>query len=247
MPIAYIQKNYKHVGPVHVACQGLSHLGYIIEWFDGEELENLPLTKDTLVVGFIEQYRRAIEIVTGNKPSIFNYPDELKRYLDREVWSSTLGTIRNNSDLWPVFIKPANEIKSFAGRVVKSARDLISQAGLPNDTPVYCSKPVTISSEYRVFVKDKEVIGCRHYKGNPLIFPNELRILGMIRDWKDSPAAYCLDVGVVEYCSNWYDYQTNLIEINDAHSAGDYGLDPLIYARFLETRWCELTGALPIP
>ena len=40
--------------------------------------------------------------------------------------------------------------------------------------------------------------------------------------------------------------RTVSVEANDGRSTGDYGLAPLTYARFLEARWCELTGAAPI-
>jgi hypothetical protein len=241
------------VSPSHTAFQGLRQLGYNVEWFAEKDFDRLPITKDTLVVGFIEVYRDAIERVTGSKPMVFNYPSALAThdFLGRDLWQMDLGTARNELAVRgvPTFIKPADEIKSFAGVVVRGVPDLYRTAGLPNHTPVWASDVVEFKAEYRCFIQNKKILSVRQYKGDPLVFPSARAICRMVTAWKDSPSAYCLDVGVIYENEDWdgTDKRTVLVEVNDAHSAGDYGLDPILYARFLETRWCELTGATPIP
>jgi hypothetical protein len=33
----------------------------------------------------------------------------------------------------------------------------------------------------------------------------------------------------------------HLVEVNDGHSLGTYGIGPITYAKFLSARWSELT------
>lgn len=246
---AFVQRHKTRlVYPALVAAQGLQHIGYGVTWFDEEDAGSLDLTKDTLVVGFIEVVREAVQRVTGTKPPVINYPSELKGFTGRWIATDPIGTVRNMPTLWPIFIKPADDIKSFSGRVVRGVLDLVATAHLPDDATIFRSQVVEFLSEYRCFVINRSIIGVRHYKGDPLIFPNVDRIQQMVQAWPSAPRAYCLDVGVVRQGgASDGALQTVLVEVNDAYSAGDYGLDPLFYARFVEARWCEMTGALPLP
>lgn len=242
MNLAFCQRDPKRPAsaPAHVAAEGLGLLGYEVIWFDEADAEKLDVNADTLVVGFIEIVRNAVMRITGKKPPVINYPFELLPFTGRRIWHSTVGAVRNDPAMWPVFIKPAADIKSFGGRLVRGVRDLYATRGLDNDVEVFASSPVSFKAEFRCFVQKGEVVGCRFYKGDPLVFPSGQCIREMVKAWPDAPAAYCLDVGCVED-------QTVLVEVNDAYSAGTYGLDPLIYARFVEERWCDMTGASPIP
>lgn len=248
MNIAYVQNVSKEIGPTYVAAQGLRGIGYTVEMFDELDLWMLPITPATLIVGFIEPFRSSVAKLLGRPLEILNYPTKLEEFMDRKTWESTLGIVRNDPSLWPVFIKPAEEIKSFRGKLITCMKDLIEQAGLANTTRVLCSEPIEFLSEYRVFVQSGTVVGCRHYKGDPLVFPDADTILDMVKKWDDAPIAYCLDVGVVADKVNANcELATRLVEINAPHSAGDYGLDALIYARFLESYWCDLMGTKPLP
>jgi hypothetical protein len=239
---AYIQIQPKLVGPIVTATEGLRLLGYHLEFFDANQIDDIRLDEKTLVVGFIEVVRRAVQRITGTKPPVINYPAEIISFAHRSIWMTDLGDIRNSPASWPVFIKPADDIKSFGGRVVRGCLDLCP--GLDNSTKLWASECVAFFAEFRCFIQDREVVGCRHYRGAPLLFPDPQAISEMVAAWNTSPRAYCLDVGV---CSSQNKPKTVLVEINDAYSAGDYGLQPIIYARWLETRWAEMTGLRPIP
>ncbi len=243
---AFIQRdeNRPASAPAHIAAEGLAQLGYEVVWFNEADAPDLDITATTMVVGFIEVTREAVQRLTGKKPPVFNYPVALLPFARRRIWRTTVGDVRNHHEMWPVFMKPADDIKSFTGRVVSRVRDVVATHGLADDTPVFASDLTRFRSEFRCFIQRGEVIGCRHYKGDPLVFPNPDTIVDMVQAWKESPKAYCLDVGVIDDAE---DGITSLVEVNDAYSAGTYGLDPLFYARFIETRWCDLTGSLPIP
>jgi hypothetical protein len=50
-----------------------------------------------------------------------------------------------------------------------------------------------------------------------------------------APAAFALDIGCTATGKT-------VVEVNDGHSLGAYGLMPLAYAKFLSARWAEMTG-----
>ena len=56
----------------------------------------------------------------------------------------------------------------------------------------------------------------------------------MVKDFVDSPKAYCIDVGVLSTG------ETALIEVNDALCIGIYSMSKELYAELLMTRWNEL-------
>lgn len=241
---AFIQKteDSKIVAPAYTACDGLNFLGYETIWFTRKEFDEglVPITKDTLVVGYINTYIDALTKLGIVPPDNIDIPPELAEFAGRKVWETTMLYARQESN-WPVFIKPLKHHKEFPGQLVTRFRDLFSSSTLPNDFEILASEPVHFVSEYRCFLSRRELVGVRPYKGNPLVFPDSGKILAMIKAWTSAPAACCIDVGVTS------DGQTLLVEVNDGHSMGDYGLHSIVYARMLEARWCELTGATPIP
>ena len=56
-----------------------------------------------------------------------------------------------------------------------------------------------------------------------------------MKDFKSSPSAYALDFGIDE------NDRMKLVEVNDGHSLGTYGISATNYAKFLSARWAELT------
>jgi len=241
---AYVQhrEDSRIVGPAYAAADGLALLGYEVIWFTRQEFEAglIPITRDTLVVGYIDTWLKSLDKLGIARPANMDLPEELAPFFGRKVWPSTLQVARRVEN-WPIFIKPREDHKAFTGRLISVFRDLFSSAYLPMTTPVLCSEPVSFVSEYRCFVYGNDIVDVRHYRGNPLIFPDGDVIAKMNAAWKSRPVSCCIDAGVTN------DGRTLLVEVNDGHSMGDYGLDTLIYARMLEARWCEITGAKPIP
>ena len=56
-----------------------------------------------------------------------------------------------------------------------------------------------------------------------------------IEEYKSQPASFCLDFGIDG------DGKHYLIEVNDGHSLGTYGMGAISYAKFLSARWSEMT------
>ena len=177
-----------------------------------------------------------------------DYPEELTKYLHRNIWKCKLGDIRRkileNDDIPPVFIKPANKLKKFTGCVVSTVSDiydgyLVGRAG--NSLDIICSDPVEWVSEYRVPVINGQIKDYCHYDGDPGIMVDKGEVESMVRDYVTAPAAYCIDVGVLGTG------ETALVEVNDAFSVGMYSMTPEIYGELLTTRWKELVPAVQDP
>ena len=167
---------------------------------------------------------------------VVDYPDELGGYLGRIIYKSTLSEI-TKPEKWPVFIK-SQEQKRISGRVVRGAKDLMGIGNQEEDIKLYCSSVLDIVSEYRVFVRYGQILDCKHYWGDSMIFPDGSLIKQAISDYHSAPDSYGIDFGVLR------DRRTIMIEVNDAFALGCYGLEAHLYAKFLLTRWAQLTGTV---
>lgn len=58
----------------------------------------------------------------------------------------------------------------------------------------------------------------------------------MVGAYGGAPRAYAFDIGVTTHG------HTLLVEVNEGYAVGSYGLQPVLYAKFLSARWAELTG-----
>lgn len=195
---------------------GLIFLGYEVVYY-----KDVPknIESDAIVVGFIGD----IVEVANNQGYILkqiDYPEKLKKYLYRNI---TRTHTKNLKLEFPFFIKPTN-IKSFAGRVVNEFKDLIGV----KDEELYFTKGIyNIVSEYRCYILNGQIIGVKHYKGDPYLSLEESLVQEMVSEYTDCPNAYSMDIGITECGKNI------LIECNSGYSTGNYGLSDVHYAKFL--------------
>lgn len=163
-----------------------------------------------------------------------DYPIELRNYLGREVWTSTIDEVSRT--LPNIFIKPKEENKQkfFTGLVINSSKDLIGKGIQGQDYEIWCSELINPVAEFRVFVRYGKIIDIRRYTGNYDINPDYKLIEKCIADFTSSPLAYGIDFCVTDKG------KTLLLEVNDGFSLGDYGLNFLDYAKLNYTRWSEL-------
>jgi ATP-grasp domain, R2K clade family 3 len=200
-----------------VAYDGFRKMGWEICPFNRIDDAYLPnLRSEDVVVGFIEDVNAALAQLGIKSPTEINYPDELNSFLGRKIWRSHVNYIAKHPELWNIFIKPANLSKKFTGRLVTSAKDLISCGDEFEDTEIWCSEPVKFLAEWRCF--DPQVIE------------------KAIAAYESAPAGYAADFGVTDTG------ETLLIEVNDGYSIGSYGLFSADYARLLASRWAQMTG-----
>lgn len=217
------------------AYYGLRDMGFdCIRFSTLEDLQAHYHCRDELIVGGVGMIRKRLKTFYIEPPMV-DYPEELTGYLGRTISEAKLSTIANNPDSWPIFIK-SKEQKRLTGKVVSSIGDLVGLGFQEEDIDLYCSPVINFKSEYRVFVRYGQILDVKHYWGDPLVFPDSKVIQSAIEDYTSAPDAYGIDFGVTG------DGRTLLIEVNDAWALGCYGLAAHTYAKFLLTRWAQLTG-----
>jgi hypothetical protein len=232
---AYIQtdKNgdYYNVN-AFIASVGFNALGFeIFKYFDSKTVEETD--RDAIFVGGVGMVRKRLNSLGIDKQDEIEYPSELREFLNRNVWLSTLNKIIKE-DKKDIFIKPTNT-KLFQGKVITEFKDYIG-LNYENEIEIWCSDVVNVVTEWRCFVRYGKLIDVRYYKGD---WDSQLDLSivnDAIKKYKSQPRSFCLDFGVD---SNGKHY---LIEVNDGHSLGSYGMGAISYVKFLSARWSELTN-----
>ncbi|AWB45251.1 DUF4343 domain-containing protein [Paenibacillus sp. CAA11] len=236
---AYIQTNkngdFYNVN-AFIANEGFSLLGWeTVKFYDLAEIEgNDP---EDVVVGGIGNVRGRLESLGLDRgQGEIDYPSSLSAYFGRKIWATTVQELFENKQNWNVFIKPKDVTKKFAGIVVKEYKDFIGLVEEHQDTNIWCSEIVDFKTEWRCFIRYGEILDIRYYKG---AWDSKLDlsvVTSAVKDFRDAPAAYGMDFGLDQ------EGRMKLVEINDGHSLGTYGISPLNYAKFLSARWSEMTG-----
>jgi len=166
-------------------------------------------------------------------PKYLGYPDSLKKYLHRDIKKIQIKDIK----YFPIFIKPADNIKEFTGELVEkesSLQFMKDYMDVKDDTLVYASEPIEFIVEYRGFVHKNELKGIQYYQGDFREYICATTVAQMIEDYKDeAPIAYTLDVGVTKH-------GTTLVEINDMWAIGSYGFDYKEYVSMCVDRMIEI-------
>lgn len=217
-----------------IAYEGFKKFGFEIKKFiDVDEI--LDKNPDDIIVGGIGSVRKRLQnlnILRQNKE--IDYPEELEPFLKRKIWSSTINEIFNKKE-WNIFIKPQVETKLFAGKVIKNEMDFLGLIDNERDTQIWCSELVNFKTEWRCFIRYKEILDIRRYKGDWDTKIDINIVKDAISKFTLQPNSYALDFGIDE------NGEIFLVEVNDGHSLGTYGISSTDYAKFLSARWSELT------
>ncbi len=234
----YIQANKQNI-PHNInlanAYYGFSEMGFETILFQ-KPTELSTSNKEDVVVGHIGIIRtRLFEL--GIKVPEINYPEELKRFLGRKIWTSRINTINEHPELWPVFVKPF-EGKKFTGVVVRSPKDLIGCGGNDDNGEVYCSEVINIIAEWRCFVRYGKILAIKPYYGDWHAHYDPSVIEEAVSSYTSAPAGCALDFGVTDKG------KTLLIEVNDGYALGCYGLPSIDYAKLESARWAQLTNTV---
>ncbi len=225
---AYIKKNEENSLFEQAKC-GFFQMGYEISYYEKE----IPIMDDDSVfVGFISDILKMVTINNFDELKQINYPNQLKEFLHRDIVKIFLKDLPKN---YPYFIKPTS-IKSFSGRVVREFKDLIGIL----DTELFLTQTILdIESEYRCYILNGEIIGIKHYNGNPYLSLDENKVLKMAAKFTECPNAYSLDIGITN------DGENVLIECNNGYSSGNYGLSDILYAKFLKQSYEDIAVRSP--
>lgn len=220
-----------------VAAEGFHTLGWEVRKFV-THTQIQGTDPEEIVVGGIANVRGRLE--TLGKPHSgkeIDYPEELQSFLGRKVTETTLEALFRDESQWGVFAKPRVDTKKFAGKVFDKFADFIGLTDDLHPTRIWCSEKVHFQAEWRCFIRYGEILDVRRYKGRWDSCPDAKIVQSMITAYAQAPAAYALDVGLDQ------SGRTLLVEVNDGHSLGTYGLGAVAYARFLAARWAQMSGS----
>jgi hypothetical protein len=135
-----------------------------------EEVEEIPVRKDVLVVGFIQDTLKHFERLGINIPAPIHIPEELIPFTKRNIQYMNYKEFKERDLRMPVFIKSFTHHKVFDSGVIKlvssKSDPTIFKNEVTDETPVLVSDYVDMSSEYRVFVRNGRMVGMRHYNGD---------------------------------------------------------------------------------
>ncbi|WP_294205010.1 ATP-grasp domain-containing protein [uncultured Chryseobacterium sp.] len=219
-----------------IAYEGLSHFGFETEkYIDADDLTDFH--PEDIVVGGIGNVRKRLRHLKIFHPEKeIDYPEELKPFLKRKIWSSTINTLFENKDKWNIFIKPKTETKLFAGKIVADEKDFLGIISDDRDTEIWCSELMNFKTEWRCFIRYGEILDIRRYKGAWDTALDVKTVQSALEAFTSRPRAFAMDFGLNN------NNETVLVEVNDGHSLGTYGISALNYAKFLSARWSELTS-----
>lgn len=228
---------------VYITNYQLKNMGADIISFDGDSMRTVneafnrhsPKRGD-IIVGSVDTTEKFFERIGVEVPKYLGYPEGLEKYLYRNIKTVRFGDIDRHP---PYFIKPKDGVKLFTGAHIEKPEHLESLRkfdNVPDDLEVYMSDSMNFLSEFRCFVHKGQPVGIQYYRGDFMRYINTYWLYDMIRDYKDAPIAYTLDLGVNETGN------TALIEVNDMWAIASYGLDAKTYTRMVIDRQLEICG-----
>lgn len=166
----------------------------------------IPIGTVEFVSNYIKKWFNK-EIKPINIPQILN----TKKYTKRDIIELDI-----NNDLTYLgkrFVKSNDKIKGFT--------DIVDLNTVKLEEGNYLiSEIIDIHSEWRAFIYRDNLIGLQNYSGDFTIFPDVKLIEEMIGEYKTSPKAYTLDVGINQN-------GTFIIECHTFISCGLYGFADL--------------------
>lgn len=211
---------------------GFSQMGYIINTF--HKKEKIHYKKGDIVVGCIQTVKYITDRLNVSLPDLY-IPPGLEPYAGRTITKTTIGDIRSRKKE-KLFIKPIRA-KEFPAQVIDEKFPLMTYCGqtLEDYQECWVSNVVNFISEYRIFFRNGQIVGCKHYWGDYRISLDWSVVDECVTKIQNHYAGWCIDFGVVDTG------KTLVIESNDGYSIGNYGLDGKDYAELLRDRWLELT------
>lgn len=227
------------------AWKGLVAMQYEVICFEDSALNDAlfwqQCTRKTPVFAGVHLFDDILTRLGVQYDKVDTYPKILYPFLNRFVEKTTVGEYRKfwdkTEDDRPVmFMKPIRQ-KQFNGRLMKSILDWICVAKLGDNEEVYICEPVNFLTEYRVYIRQGEILLGRNYRGDWTKSIDINVVQDAVKTFAPvAPVAYALDFGLTD------EGKTSLVEFNDATSLGNYGLDAVNFADMITRRWYEITS-----
>jgi len=212
------------------------------ELFTPKQIERgkVNITHDCVVFGGLKSINMALKLIGIKKPTPNNYPKELLKYYERQIWNQTLErAVTDQRDGKDYFIKPKDDFKSFAGFRLQEAdgvnkiRKAINKHGLSYS--IECSEVVNFVSEYRVYILNGRVGFISHYWGERQDI-NASVVEQIVSDLTSGGQFLntILDVGILDTG------KIAVVEHNAAFSVDSYECPSDVYAQILLNGWMAL-------
>jgi hypothetical protein len=220
------------------AWMGFRWRGQIIQFYP--KPQKIDYKPGDVVVGDLQSVNYMLKKLEVPIPNMY-IPEGLEEFAGRKIEQCTVGDVlvKCNSQNIKMFMKPVTT-KEFPAQVVEPNSCLITfpEQNLGSSLNCWCSDIVNFVSEYRVFMKNAEPLGCHIYLGDwkkQLDWSVIDKAVDILKP-KQTPSGWSLDWGVTD------DGRTLLIEANDGFSLGHYGFDCIEYSQLLHRRWNELVN-----
>lgn len=230
----YHSQNISH------AVYGFREMGaQIVKYEKIDEIYD-KVTAEDIVLDYIDQ-DQTIMSKFGVFPYCKDYPEELKPFMGRNMWTDTIDSINTDPSKWGVFVKPIKD-KAFTGHVINSPKDLVGCGSAYENYEVLCCDAIDIKREWRGFVTYDELVDIRPYKGDyHYNYDPEVvdKIMDAFRTIPNRPMGCSVDIAVAEKNGK---LETIFLEMNDGYALGNYGLQHVRYAKLISARWAQLLG-----
>lgn len=238
---AKIRENGEYHSPnISHAVFGFREMGAeIVKYHLIDDIYDI-VTENDIVIDYIDQTQTILRKF-GVVPVCQDYPDELKRFMGRNIWKDTIDSINANPNKWGVFVKPVRD-KAFTGHVINSPKDLVGCGNCHENYEVLCCDVIDIKREWRGFMTYDELVDIRPYRGDyHYHFDSDVvdQVIEAFKTIPNRPMGCSIDFAVIEKDGK---QQTVFLEMNDGYALGNYGLEPLKYAKLLSARWAQLLG-----
>ena len=188
--------------------------------------EYCPVGSVEFVVSYLEKY-------FGKKPYPINCPDLLVGEIKQIHLPTPLiikdEIVKSFSGISEFFIKSERTIKSDLNGKYKISDPILNNSF--SDPVVIRPWIDDIVSEWRIFVRDSEILDIRNYTGDPFICPDRNKCKEFVKIYITDKPAYTLDIGVRE------DKSLVVLEVHDFFSCGTYGFSDYRKYPIMLWRW----------
>lgn len=214
-----------------------------IKKYEGLDFSNIKKPDDYIPVGSVDFVSAYLNTFYPNAKKMLeplNVPESLFPFAGRDIMN-----IKTDEDLKQlykfdeVFAKSMSVIKhpdnGWKHNPNNEMNKLLNLDNYDNCIGFQVSSFVEFLSEWRVFVFNGKILDCRNYLGDFFTYPSPNTIINMVREYKDAPVAYTLDVGVIP------GGETVVIECHRFFSCGLYGFNDFYqYPYMLSQEWFEM-------
>lgn len=205
--------------PYEIALLSLEQMQSMLPPYLPEDICEIPLGS----IEFVEVFIRKMYGIERLTPLLIPKDFQAERYLGRRIATArSHELLRGKAIEWNttrVFLKSASQLKCDYTGIYDLTRER-----LPDDMEFFLSEPLSILSEWRIFVWQKRIVGIHNYAGDQWLLPDKDMVEEMVSSYSNAPDAYTLDVAICNDKETGHQ-RTVVIEVHNFVSCGLYGFE----------------------